>query len=94
MISDVLFDAVREIEEYQRSLPGCYDFLRDEIGKVTVVMDSLRAYLDMPPSEGGCARYEAARNRLRDVIARIDVGGVLAALEDVPGPWPTAHAST
>ena len=49
MISDVLFDAIAEIREYQRAMPQVYDNLRVEIARVIVVMDELRVKLDTPP---------------------------------------------
>lgn len=45
MISDTLHDALAEIEDYQGSMPKCYDGLRDEIGKVKTVMSAMRAFL-------------------------------------------------
>lgn len=89
MISDTLHDANAEIGRYQRDMPECYDGLRHEIEKVKAVMDALRAYLDCPPSTGRYPRYAAALDRLRSEIARINLDGVLAALNGVKSSWPT-----
>jgi ribosome-associated toxin RatA of RatAB toxin-antitoxin module len=51
MISDVLFDAVASIEEYERNLPACYAELRAEIAHVKATMDALRQHLDGAPGD-------------------------------------------
>ncbi len=89
MISDTLHAALEEIEEYQKSMPQCYDGLRGEIGKVKAVMDALRAFLDLPPSLGRYPQYDAAVTRLRVEIAGINVDGLQDALECVTDSWPT-----
>lgn len=89
MISDTLSDAGAEIEEYQNSMPECYDGLRDQIETVKVVMDALRAYLDCPPSDGRYPRYDAAMINLCTEIAHIDLGRVKAAVEYLRASWPT-----
>lgn len=50
MISDVLFEAVKAIREYQRDLPNAYEADRERIDRVVEVMDELRAYFDKVPS--------------------------------------------
>lgn len=49
MISDTLFEAVRDIRRYQKELPQCYVELKDRIDDVVEQMDSLRRVLDTPP---------------------------------------------
>jgi hypothetical protein len=49
MISDVLFDAVREIESYQRLFPDVYGPVRDQIEQCKAGMTKLRRQLDQPP---------------------------------------------
>lgn len=52
MISDVLHDAVREINEYLKTIPRAYppgDALTKRIVKCRNEMDSIRAVLDTPP---------------------------------------------
>jgi metal-dependent amidase/aminoacylase/carboxypeptidase family protein len=51
MISDVLFEAVEEIERYQRDIPWCYDdpAITAEIEAVKASMTALRIKLDTPP---------------------------------------------
>jgi hypothetical protein len=52
MISDVLFQAIQEIEEYQRDFPMCYDDVGGEIDRVKEAMRSLQRTLnDQPPDE-------------------------------------------
>lgn len=52
MIGDVLFDALDEIDRYQRDFGHCYDDMRPEIDSVKTVMRSLLLMLDGPPDEG------------------------------------------
>ena len=52
MISDVLFHALEEINDWQRKLPQAYDGLHDEIEPVKAAMHRLRVLLDAPP--GAC----------------------------------------
>ena len=49
MISDVLFEAIEEIERYQRELPQAYSRMREDIELVKKVLASLQARLDTPP---------------------------------------------
>ena len=48
MISDVLSNAISEIEGYQKDLPKVYDDLRPEIERVKSAMTTLREALDDP----------------------------------------------
>ena len=68
MLSDVLFDAVEQIEEWQRLAPEWYDGLKNEIDAVKSAMNALRERLDDPRSPletyfapGTAAREEAWR---------------------------------
>jgi hypothetical protein len=92
MISDVLCEAVTEIERYQRDFPNAYSGLKAEIDKVKAVMNALRAYLDCPPA-GRYPRYDAAMEQLRQEIGAIDLEGVAAALENITASWPTSDES-
>ena len=89
MLSDTLHDAILEIERHQKSRPIVYDDLRKEIGKVKAVMNALRSYLDLIPFDDSYPKYEAARLRLRNEIADIDVRGLAAAFKHVKASWPT-----
>lgn len=63
MISDVLFEALVEIERYQREMPGVYENSRAEIDAVKVAMRALQWKLDLPPDNlrrGPAARGTAA----------------------------------
>ena len=88
MISDTLFEAVTEIERYQRDFSNAYGESKEAIEKVKAVMNALRAYLDCPPA-GRYPRYDAAVKQLRQEIGAIDVEGVEAALENARASWPT-----
>lgn len=52
MISDVLFDALQEIERYERDFPHVYGEarMRERIASVKGAMNDLRAELDTPPA--------------------------------------------
>lgn len=89
MISDTLFEALAEIEHYQKKFPKAYSGLKAEIDKVKAVMNAMRSYLDFPPSDGRHPRYDAAVDRLRKEIGAIDVQRVAAAIEDARASWPT-----
>jgi hypothetical protein len=52
MISDVLAEALDEIDRYQRDFGRCYDGIRPEIDGVKAVMRRLLQVLDSPP--GSC----------------------------------------
>jgi hypothetical protein len=49
MISDVLFEAVKEIRRYQRDMPRSYDFMKGELDWLVEEMDRIREMLDTPP---------------------------------------------
>lgn len=53
MISDVLYEAILNIREYQKALPECYAGIAGEINAVVKAMDKLRAKLDAPPQKEG-----------------------------------------
>lgn len=89
MISDVLDEAIAEVEEYQRSSKKMYAGLRVEIEKVKAVMNALRKWLDGPPSDGLYPRYEAAKERLMAELARLEVEPLLAAVANIRVSWPT-----
>jgi hypothetical protein len=48
MISDVLSEAIREIERYQKEFPQCYDEDRVLIDEVKAAMRRLQARYDDP----------------------------------------------
>lgn len=50
MISDVLADAICEIERCQRKFPETYDDIADRIEETKWAMDRLRAMLDAVPN--------------------------------------------
>ena len=48
MISDVLFEAIREIEMYQREFSEAYDAMRDELDVLKRVLDAFGSDVDTP----------------------------------------------
>ena len=50
MISDVLFEALQEIERYQREMPDVYSDMAADIERVKVEMQTLQRRLDTPPA--------------------------------------------
>ena len=79
MISDTLFDAVDEIEQYQREMPDAYADLAAEISVVKTVMDGLRMVLDAAPSQA--VEFEKLVEELRGSIRDLDVSRLVAARE-------------
>ena len=53
MISDVLFEAIRDIRQYQKDWPDSYDGLKKQIDVVVETMNGLLEYLDTPPVKDG-----------------------------------------
>lgn len=49
MISDVLFEAKENIEEYQKELPQCYDGSKARIEAIKNAMSCLQCDFDLPP---------------------------------------------
>jgi hypothetical protein len=79
MISDVLFDAVTEIEKWQKE--GAYDSLAHEISVVKTAMDGLRTYLDAGP--GLDTETSVLTKQLREAIGRLDVSGITTAPKEL-----------
>lgn len=77
MISDVLHEALSEIERYQRDCYHGYESLSGEIEAVTTVMDGLLACLDAAP--GIIEEQDRLVGELRASIRNLDVSGVVAA---------------
>ena len=48
MLSDVLFEAVEQIEHSQHECPDIYDGYKDRLGVIKSLMDSIRIELDSP----------------------------------------------
>src|SRR5687767_7913023 len=84
MISDVLFDAITEIERYETNMPDVYGDaeMKARIADVKAMMRSLQAELDdpcehRPPSEGAQERCEQC-----DAIEEAYDEGFEAGLKD------------
>jgi len=48
MLSDVLFEAMQDIEFYQEAYPDLYDQYREELEVIKNLMDMLRMKIDRP----------------------------------------------
>lgn len=79
MISDVLSDAVAEIEEYQREMPDVYTDVISDISVVKTVMDGLRMVLDAAP--GQPVEFEKLVEELRASLRAVDVSRLADARE-------------
>jgi hypothetical protein len=94
MVSDVLHQALSEIERYRRDCTHAYEPLAEEIEAVTTVMDSLLACLDAAP--GIIKEQDRLVDDLRAAIRGLDVSGVLAARQrsfaGSSGPVKQRHA--
>lgn len=77
MISDVLSEALGKIEQYEKNNPNVYADVAGEIDRVRTLMEALRVYLDLPPSD------DLLRETLRNVLLGVDVAPVKAVLESV-----------
>ncbi len=54
MISDILSDAVVEIERYEREMPDVYAPIKDTLGALKAHMTYIRVLLDTPPDVSPC----------------------------------------
>ncbi len=59
-MSDVLYEAIRQIRDYQESR-RCYDDIRPQIDEVVRAMKTLQMFLDMSPDLTDEQKWEAAR---------------------------------
>jgi len=51
MMSDVLFDAIRDIEEYEKKFPDVYGQMKNQIARVKEAMRELQRELDRMPAD-------------------------------------------
>lgn len=79
MLSDVLFDALRRIEKYQKEFEDSYGGLVDEIAVVKTLMLALQTYLDAPAPLS--VEHDAVIEGLREAIKKLDMSPVVAARE-------------
>lgn len=77
MVSDVLHDALVEIDRYQREMPDAYDPLTTEIETIKAVMDALRTCLDTPP--GVVEEQDRLVAELQGAIRSLDLSRLLKA---------------
>lgn len=81
-LSDVMFEAIKDIEGYQTN--GYYEGLERELEVVKTVMLSLQVSLDLPPAPP----YEPHIARLQESLRKLDISGLEAALEAVRNRKP------
>jgi hypothetical protein len=86
MISDVLCEAIWEIEECQKEFGDSYDELRMEIEKVKAVMDAMRAYLDILP----VGEFEKGGKGLLQAIRELDTTSFAKPLVEIRGAFVRA----
>lgn len=79
MISDILSEAVDDIEIYQEDMPDSYDDLEAEIDVVKSVMDGLRMVLDVPPGQSD--EFQKQVRELRSAVGDLDISRLVAARE-------------
>lgn len=77
MISDVLSEAVGNIEDYQRNTPDAYGEFAAEIDVVKAVMNGLRMVFDAAPGLGD--EHDIVIAELRSAIRGLNISGVMAA---------------
>ena len=62
MLSDVLFEAIDQIRDYQKRMPDVYDANRVGIDATVEVMDALREFYDrLPPENDGQSKEHIAQ---------------------------------
>ena len=76
MISDVLADAISDIESYQTEMPESYAGFGVEIDIVKVVMEGMQIILDSPPGQSD--EFENLVEEQRSAIRVIDVARLVA----------------
>ena len=54
MMSDVLFAAIRDIEEYEKKFPDIYGQMKNQIARVKEAMRELQRELDRMPTDEEC----------------------------------------
>ncbi len=67
MLSDILCQAVEDIEYYQNEMPDIYDAYRDRLGVIKSAMHSVRIELDSPLAPENDRRLLAVCNVLKRV---------------------------
>lgn len=70
MISDVLFEAHCDIEEYEREIPTAYSGLRDELAAVKAVIKATQLFLDAPPVVSTSALREQIAAAVQPLLAK------------------------
>lgn len=79
MISDILSEAVDDIEQYQEDVPEAYAELAAEIDVVKVVIHGLRMVLDVPPGQSD--EFQKLVRELRSEVGDLDISRLVAARE-------------
>lgn len=73
MISDVLFEALVRMDDYQLEMRDIYDEFAAEIDVVKTIMKGLQMFFDAPPE------FEAQVEDIRAAIRAVDISGLVAA---------------
>jgi hypothetical protein len=84
-ISDILFEARTEIEEYEKG--KSHADLMPVLDNVKSVMQALQIFLDLPPCTGATKeelRCIAKAERLLDALRYLDTAKIKAAIDFVP----------
>ena len=78
MISDVLFEAIEEIERYETEFPKVYEGLT-ELAEVKAAMSKLQRKLDTPPSVSEMGRAIARKGIIDEEFSALATLAVEAA---------------
>src|SRR4051794_21311770 len=81
MISDVLFQAIQDIEDYQRTRPLAYSGMETELSNLKTVMEGMLLWLDsagptVHPDPQLAAVFSAVHTAIRD----LDVSAITGAI--------------
>jgi hypothetical protein len=79
MISDVLSDALSDIEEYQQDMPDAHAEVAAEISVVKTIMEALRIVLDAAP--GQSEEFNKVLADVRASIRAVDLSRLVTALD-------------
>jgi hypothetical protein len=84
MISDVLCEAIKDLEYYENLQPSSYQAVAKGVQAVTTVMRTLQRYLDHPPvPDPRLPAYFEKVDALRASVRRLNVTEVETAMKDL-----------
>jgi hypothetical protein len=64
MISDVMHDAIFEVDRYLKNMPDVYDFCLHQVMHVRREMEELRILLDTPPLDNESANNDKVTRKV------------------------------